>query len=309
MRDIPVYLFTGMLDSGKSTYISQIIGKFAEHGRTLLILCEEGEKEFEKSAMKNTDIVVINEPEELNTANLTAITKKYNPKYILLEYNGMWPLENIYVNAVPKNWILYQNSCFIDATTFSMFYKNMPQQIMEKIKSADMIVFNRCTPKLVRELSDRNLRMVNRMATIYLQYVDGKVDDYRNYSNYAFDVDQPLIDIPDDDFGAWFVEILDDVDRYVGKEVRYKGILDTDSDFGKYIAVGRIAMTCCEEDMVYLGVACEMDEKDIPKGQKWVEITGTVKKSYWEMYEGDGPVIKVDSIKPAKEPGNPVIMF
>ena len=42
----PVYLFTGLLDSGKSTLIHEVAGEegFLEPGLTILVRCEEGER-------------------------------------------------------------------------------------------------------------------------------------------------------------------------------------------------------------------------------------------------------------------------
>ena len=46
-RDIPVYLFTGFLESGKSTCFQEILeeGNFEDGLRTLYLMTEEGEKE------------------------------------------------------------------------------------------------------------------------------------------------------------------------------------------------------------------------------------------------------------------------
>ena len=43
--DIPVYLITGFLESGKTTFINETISdpEFSQGERTLLICCEEGE--------------------------------------------------------------------------------------------------------------------------------------------------------------------------------------------------------------------------------------------------------------------------
>ena len=48
--EIPVYLFTGFLESGKTSFIRDLLNdpNFAEGERTLLFLCEEGEEELDK---------------------------------------------------------------------------------------------------------------------------------------------------------------------------------------------------------------------------------------------------------------------
>ena len=49
-RDIPVYLFTGFLESGKSTCFQEILeeGNFEDGLRTLYLMTEEGEKEVDE---------------------------------------------------------------------------------------------------------------------------------------------------------------------------------------------------------------------------------------------------------------------
>ena len=49
--EIPVYLFTGFLESGKTTFIQETLedSGFNMGERTLLLLCEEGEEEYHKS--------------------------------------------------------------------------------------------------------------------------------------------------------------------------------------------------------------------------------------------------------------------
>ena len=81
--------------------------------------------------------------------------------------------------------------------------------MMEKITNADMLVFNRCTPELRDALRKRNLRMVNRRADIYLEMEDGTSEDYLTGDECPFDLSHDLIDVPDDDFGVWYVDVMD----------------------------------------------------------------------------------------------------
>ena len=132
MADIPVYLVAGFLDAGKTNFINGILEDgFARQDPTLLLCCEEGEEEYEKNAL-----------------DLKELEKKYHPKQVLIEYNGMWQMERLYREVLPANWVLYQIMTFVYAPTFEMYAKNMGQLMMEKITNADMLVFNRCTPEL-----------------------------------------------------------------------------------------------------------------------------------------------------------------
>lgn len=61
--EIPVYLFSGFMDSGKSSLIRETLidGDFSENGNTLLILCEDGEVEFDEEELlkANTKLAMI----------------------------------------------------------------------------------------------------------------------------------------------------------------------------------------------------------------------------------------------------------
>ena len=206
--DIPVYLVAGFLDAGKTNFINGILEDgFARQDPTLLLCCEEGEEEYEKNALDNVTVITIEDEEDLKCSYLKELEKEYHPKQVLIEYNGMWQMERLYREVLPANWVLYQIMTFVYAPTFEMYAKNMGQLMMEKITNADMLVFNRCTPELRDALRKRNLRMVNRRADIYLEMEDGTSEDYLTGDECPFDLSQDLIDVPDDDFGVWYVDL------------------------------------------------------------------------------------------------------
>ncbi len=47
----PVYLFTGFLESGKTKFIQETLEdkRFCNGERTMLLVCEEGEEEYDES--------------------------------------------------------------------------------------------------------------------------------------------------------------------------------------------------------------------------------------------------------------------
>ena len=146
MADIPVYLIAGFLDGGKTDFINGILEDgFARKDRTLLLCCEEGELEYDPKFLNNVTVVTIEDEEDLKCSYMKELEKKYKPKQILIEYNGMWQIERLYREVLPANWVLYQIMSFVQASTFEMYAKNMGQLMMEKITNADMLVFNRCT--------------------------------------------------------------------------------------------------------------------------------------------------------------------
>ena len=308
--DIPVYLIAGFLDGGKTNFINGILEDgFAREDRTLLLCCEEGEEEYNPRALDNVTVVTVDEEKDLTCSFLKECEKKYRPRQVLIEYNGMWQMERLYREVLPANWVLYQIMCMVQASTFDAYAKNMGQLMMEKITNADMLVFNRCTPELRDSLRKRNLRMVNRRADIYLENVDGTSEDYLTGNECPFDLSQDVIDIPDDDFGVWYVDVMDHPDRYKGKLVHMKLVMCHSTKYPGVDCPGRFAMVCCENDMQFLALVCRGEGLDKFKNRDWVELTATVRKENCDAYQGEGPVLYVSDIHATEKPKNEVVSF
>lgn len=310
MADIPVYLIAGFLDSGKTDFINGILEDgFARKERTLLICCEEGELEYNSKALDNVTVVTVEDEEDLKCSQLKAWEKQYKPKQVLIEYNGMWQMERLYREVLPANWVLYQIMTFVEASTFEVYAKNMGQLMMEKIANADMLVFNRCTPELRDTLRSRNLRMVNRRADIYLENTDGTSEDYVNDDVCPFDLKQEIIDIPDDDFGVWYVDVMDYPDRYAGKMVHMKLVMCHSQKYPGIHCPGRFAMVCCENDIQFLGLIAKGVGLKQYENREWIEVTARMAVEKHEAYKGKGPVMHVISIAPCEKPAEEVVTF
>ena len=276
---------------------------------TLLLCCEEGEEEYEKNALDNVTVITIEDEEDLKCSYLKELEKEYHPKQVLIEYNGMWQMERLYREVLPANWVLYQVMTFVDAPTFEMYAKNMGQLMMEKITNADMLVFNRCTPELRDALRKRNLRMVNRRADIYLEMEDGTSEDYLTGDECPFDLSQDLIDVPDDDFGVWYVDVMDHPDRWAGKMVHMKLIMCHSKKYPGIHCPGRFVMTCCENDIQFMGLIAKGMNLNQYQNRDWVEVTGRMAVEKHAAYKGKGPVMHVISIGPCEKPQQEVVTF
>ena len=310
MADIPVYLIAGFLDGGKTDFINGILQDgFARKDRTLLLCCEEGELEYDPRVLDNVTVVTIEDEEDLKCSYMKELEKKYKPKQILIEYNGMWQMERLYREVLPANWVLYQIMTFVQASTFEMYAKNMGQLMMEKIMNADMLIFNRCNEQLRAALRARNLRMVNRRADIYLEDNNGNSEDYLTGDECPFDLEQDVVDIPDEDFGVWYVDVMDHPERYVDKLVHMKLIMCHSQKYPGVHCPGRFAMVCCEDDMQFLALVCKGEGLEKFKDRAWVEITAKVKKEEDRAYEGVGPVLYVTDIHPCEKPKEEVVSF
>ena len=309
--DIPVYLFAGFLDGGKTTFINGILQDgFALKDRTLLICCEEGAEEYDPKVLRNVTVVNVEEESELTPAFLKQLEKKHRPKQILMEFNGMWSLARLYQEALPPNWVLYQIMTMVEAGTFEMYAKNLGQMMMEKITNADLIVFNRCSEALAESLRRRNLKLANRRANIYLEYPDGTSEDYADETVCPFDLDQDVIDIPDDDFGIWYVDVMDHPERYEGRAVRARTVVCHLPQYPKNVILGRFAMTCCEADIAFLGLVSADHDFAAFENRAWADVTGVIHLERHKAYEGeDGPVLHVTAVGLADKPERDVLSF
>lgn len=308
--DIPVYLVAGFLDSGKTNFINGILEDgFAREDRTLLLCCEEGDEEYNKRALDNVTVVTVDDEDELTLDLLRSLEKKHRPKQVLIEYNGMWQLERLYRDVLPANWILYQIMTFVYAPSFEVMARNMGQLMMEKITNADMLVFNRCTPELAEALRKRNLRMVNRRADIYLEYEDGNSENYLTGDECPFDLSGEMLEIPDDDFGVWYVDAMDHPDRYDGKRIHLKMVMCHSKKYPGVHCPGRFAMVCCANDIQFLGVVAKGEEQKKFKNREWVDVTATVRSEEFDAYQGKGPVLYIEQIRACEKPKDEVVSF
>ena len=306
----PVYLIAGFLDSGKTSFINGILSDgFAMEDHTLLLQCEEGEVEYEKKLLHNVTVLTVDDQDSLTPEFLEAERKKCKASQIIVEYNGMWQIQDFYVNSMPPSWVLYQIIAAAEGPTFEMYAKNMASLMMEKLRNADMILINRCTDELCAALRQKNLRLVNRRADIYLEKEDGTSEDYMDGTVSAFDLDAPEIRVSDEDYGLWYVEIMDNPQMYAGRTVVFRAMMCKPPKYGRYFTPGRFAMVCCAEDMTFLAVACiGFDVSGIPE-RTWVEIRAEARVEHWDPYEGDGPVLHVQSVTPCEKPREEVVQM
>ena len=182
-RDIPVYVFTVFMYSGKTTLIQETLfeNDFAAGGedKILILSCEDGEVEYDIEKLKtvNAKVATIDSEEDFNLENLTRISNEYNPDVIFLEYNGTWGVDKIYDEPLPEGWVPAQSLATVDATTFEMYLNNMRTMIMEQIFKAEVVIINRCTDDTPKTKFRGQIKSMNRPAQIVYERADGSIDD------------------------------------------------------------------------------------------------------------------------------------
>ena len=306
----PVYVINGFLESGKTEFICYTLAQpyFQIKGRTLLIVCEEGEVEYDEKllARSRTDMVVIDEEEDFNTSHLIELEKKYRPERIIIEYNGMWNFKNM---KLPWHWTVEQQITTVDASTFPMYFTNMKSLLAEMIRKSEMIIFSRCDGVEDLSVYKRNVKAINQQADIIFEDSQGEVNQIFE-DDLPYNLNDPIIELDNQGYGIWYLDSLDNLDRYIGKTIQFTAMVLKPKEFPKgFFIPGRMAMTCCAEDMAFLGFACEYDKADTLTEKQWVKVTAKVAKEYFADYEGEGPVLKAISVEQTKAPKEPVISF
>ena len=305
---IPVYFINGFLESGKTEFINFTIEEdyFKIDELTLIIACEEGEKEYEPEALENGNAVLeyLDGESDFTLKNLSALAEKHQPERIIIEYNGMWNPKDI---LLPENWSMEEQITLIDATTFAMYYANMRSRIAEMVRYADVVVFNRCDNIAPDELQSfrRSVRAINSFGDIMFENAYGEMD--LGEEELPYDLESDTIVLNEDTYGIWYMDAMERMDRYQGKTVEFLAMIMHQEGFPQgWLIPGRVAMVCCEEDIAFLGFPCKWEGAPLADGQ-WVKMTAVMKEEYWFEYEGEGPVLYGISAEPAEAPEKAMI--
>lgn len=309
MEQIPVYAFTGFLDSGKTKFIQETLEdpRFNAGERTLVLIFEEGEEEYDLSAYphKNVHLETLDQ-QTVTEAQLAALEKKYRAERVVAELNGMQLVADLY-NRFPRNWVIAQEVMFADATTFNAYNSNMRNLVMDKLMGAQMVVFNRLTPGEDTMPLHKLARAANRRIDILYDYTDGttKFDDVQD--PLPFDINAPVIQIKDEDYALWYRDVTEEPEKYVGKTVCFKAqVAMLRRQKEGMFAPGRFVMTCCVEDIQFCGIPCRYADSKSLASRAWVQVTAKVSAEKHPLYKGDvGPVLTATEVVKDVPPADP----
>ena len=312
-QEIPVYLFTGFLDAGKTTFIQETMEDpaFNDGQRTLLLVCEEGEAEYSpvKFASSNVRTVTVEEEEDLTTDFLEKIQKESRCEKVVVEYNGMWMLDTLY-NNMPEGWVVYQEMTFADAETFLMYNDNMRNLTVDKMKSTETIVFKHFTKDMDKMPYHKIVRTINRRCDIIYEYGPDNIELDNIEDPLPFDINAPVIEIEDKDYAMWYSDMNDDEEKYYGKTVKFKGrtLLGGGLDDDEFV-IGRHIMTCCVQDIQFGGLVAKYADSQSLEHGGWAVITAKIQKEYNKMYQSEGPVYHVINLEKCQAPEEEVATF
>lgn len=311
MKQIPVYLFTGFLEAGKTTMLQRALAdaEFCRDEKTLLLLCEEGLEEYDPVDFASPEVYLetVEDEEDLTPAFFLALEEKYDLTRIIVEYNGMWQLNSLF-SALPEHMLVYQEIFTADAATILSYNANMRSLVVDKLQSCDLAVFNRVTDDTDFMPLHKLVRGISRRADIEYNYTDGRAEADTIEDPLPFDVNAEVITIADEDYAIWYQDLMDDMMKYDTKTVQFKGLVAIDGKFPpRTMAIGRHVMTCCADDIQYAGLICKYKRAESLRARDWVTLTAKVSVEFNKMYGKEGPVLVVTRCEYAQKPAQEVV--
>ena len=310
---IPIYLVTGFLESGKTELIRSMLEDdgFSSGERTLIIQCEEGIEELDKALLRKSNAVLVqlDDFSDLTSNYLANLNAKYFPERVLIEYNSMWGIENLFSVKKPDDWELAQMVALIDATTFDNYMTNMATLMREAPKLADLIIVNRCTETTEKSRIRRMLKALNSSCNILFENTDGTADDGVGEEDLPYDVRADIIEVNEEDFGIWYIDCMEHPDRYDGRTVRMKGQAFQMQGMPRGTFVfGRYAMTCCAADIGGIGFVCKYLKKR-PRKDSWIYLTAKVERGYSEIHGRDAVILIEQASEETEKAAEEVVSF
>ena len=309
MQQIPVYVFTGFLDSGKTKFIQETLEdpRFNNGERTLLLVFEEGEEEYDFSAYPKQNVYMeVLDQQTVTTKELQALSKKYKAQRVVAELNGMQQVGDLYTR-LPEEWAVAQEVMFADSTTIMAYNANMRNLVMDKLVGAQMVVFNRLQPGADTLEFHKLARAANRRIDILYDYLDGTTAFDELEDPLPFDINADVIEIKDADYALWYRDVTEEPKKYDGKTVSFKAqVALLRRDKNGMFAPGRFVMTCCVDDIEFCGVPCRYEKAKTLEPRSWVMVKATVSAEKHTLYKGDlGPVLTAIEVTANAVPADP----
>lgn len=310
---IPVYLFTGFLESGKTRVIKETLKDegFNDGEKTLLIVCEEGEEEYDEQFLLDTNTIIhyVENEEDLNFDLYQMLDKKYEPDRVMIEFNGTWSVQNYLEIEYPMEWILVQILSVVDSTTFPTYISNMRSIMYDQLCASEVIVFNRCDENTKKSYIRTNVKAINKRSQIIYESVDGSINSLQD-DELPFDITKEELVIEDDDYGLWYMDALDHPEKYQGKTVHiHASVIPVDMKMHDAFILGRYSMVCCEDDTAPIAFICVTPAAKNLKAGDWVQVEAKVEVEYDESYGGNVPVLFAKEVKPGEIIENDLVYF
>lgn len=296
LKQIPVFVINGFLEAGKTQFTKFTMQQdyFITNGKTLLIVCEEGEEEYDKEMLEkyNTVAIYIEDLEELSLDKLRKLDKEYKPERVIIEWNGIWLQDKL---VIPSEWFINQMVSIFDTSTMDLYFKNMKAFMGPMLKYTELIICNRADD-IEEEILAKyhlSLRAMAANAEIVFEGKDGEIRG--DFSiELPYNLDDKIIKIENKDFGIFYVDSIDRPEKYNEKVFEFTAqVLKPPHDpFGNVFVPVRKVMTCCEDDVQYLGHICNYKGAINLKNRQWVKVRARLEYKYHDAYKQEGPIFE-----------------
>ena len=248
-----------------------------------------------------TAVVFVDEMEKLTPQYLNELEVIYQPERVLMEWNGMWNQDEL---KLPDDWTIYQQITIIDGSTFELYVQNMKPLLGAMLRGSELVIVNRCDGIGDDKLTAyrRTIRAMSRESEIVLEDKEGEIEQAALEEDLPYDLGADLIEIKPEDYGMWYIDCMDQPERYKDKVVEFTAMVLKTPKFPKgQFVPGRMAMTCCEADMTFLGFMCKWPGAEDYKTKQWVKVRAKIGVEYQKDYHGEGPVLYAEHVERAKE--------
>ncbi len=273
---VPVYLVMGFLESGKTKLIQSMLEDqgFSDGIRSLIISCEEGVEEYDGDLLNDSGSVLVSleDKEDFTARKLIELDETYKPDRVILEYNTVWGIDYLGGTGMPALWRVAQIITMVDATTYENYMTNMRQMMTDPMKKADLILVNRCRPEHPKSQWRRQMKAINARTNIIFENLDGTTEDGVADEDLPYDMKSAVIEIAEEDFGTFYLDSMEHPQRYDRKTVRLVGQPFPERGLPKgFYLFGRLAMTCCADDVGKIGWVCQGTLR--PNAKQFIRLT------------------------------------
>lgn len=303
----PVYVFSGFLDAGKTTAIKESLldPRFTQDETTLIIAFEQGDEIYNRAFLFETysSVIYMNDITELTPEKIRELNDQYEPDRIILELNGMQD-DNLLFAQGAENWEIADYLTFFDGSKLKYQMLNMRQFVYNHVINSLVCYINRCDGQDLAWFRN-NLKGINRNLMVVFLSKDMQIV---NIESQMFDVSKPL-EIADDDYGLWYIDAIDNVDKYDGCTITLKlKLMEKVREYEKVCIMGRWAMVCCSNDMQQIGITCTgVDGEKINKDAFYL-LKGRLQKIYDE--EGNPTLLlHAEEVSEAEAPEDEYVNF
>ncbi len=311
-QEIPVYLFTGFMDSGKTSLVNETLYEddFSDGSRGLIIMCEDGDVEYDEAKLRtvNFKLAEIEAEADFTPEKLAELNAQYHPQQVFIEYNGTWGIDKIIDVELPAGWVIVQTLTTIDSTTYDLYLNNMRLMLQDQVFASDVVIFNRTDDDTDRGHLRRTIKNINRKAQVVYERKDGTIDD--RPEELPYDIHADVIELSDADYAIWYMDCSENYRKYDRKKVSFLALVYNPDNLKRgYFVPGRFAMTCCIQDVQFIGYKCKYDREDELPHRSWIHITAEIRVEFAREYKGKGPVLYPIEITPAEKPDDELVYF